>query len=78
MRAYDIQPGMTLKLKRERQEAYGANSPLVVVTGLRPDKTYKKMWVLSGTDCYKTSDFECRAYSPEPTPNVIPNIADEV
>ena len=61
MKIENIQIGMTLKLKKQRQNDYGMQTAFVTVTALKPHKCYKRTWVISGTDCYKTSDFEAIA-----------------
>ena len=58
MRYRDIRVGMVLKLKKERQEAYGADSDRVEVTDIRPRPGYRIPWIFSGTDAYKPQDFE--------------------
>jgi hypothetical protein len=62
MKAENIRIGMTLVLKKERQEAYGKLTPYVYVDELRPHKTYKRTWVVSKpfggqVEFYRTSDF---------------------
>lgn len=60
MKADKIAPGMVLKLKPERQEAYGMESPLVEVATVRPDPNgYKRFYVFSVDDYqYPVSDFK--------------------
>jgi len=57
MKQYDIKPGMILRLKKDRQEAYGSDSPFVTVTGLKARPGYKVGFVQSGTDYYTPQDF---------------------
>lgn len=62
MNATKIQPRMILKLKPERQEAYGMDSPLVEVLKVEPDRKYKRFWVVSTDNHqYPASDFKCEA-----------------
>jgi hypothetical protein len=58
MKIDNIRVGMVLKLKPQRQADYGRDSALVTVTALKPHKTYKRTWVVSGDEFYQTSDFE--------------------
>ena len=57
MRQADIQAGMVLRLKRERQADYGMDCPLVVVTGLKARAGYAVGWVQSGTAFFRPQDF---------------------
>ena len=56
-----IRPGMTLRLKKARAEAYGMTERLVLVTALEPHPHYKTGFILSGSDAYRASDFEGHA-----------------
>ena len=54
MKSQDIQPGMHLLLKPERQRDYGLESPVVLVHSLKPRKGYVVPWVIVNepwTDC---------------------------
>ena len=53
-----IRPGMTLRLKRERAEAYGMTDRLVTVTALKDRPGYKVGFVMRGDEAYCASDFE--------------------
>ncbi len=57
MKHQNIKVGMVLKLKRERQEAYGMESDRVEVTAIKPRPGYVVPWIMSGTEAYKPQDF---------------------
>ncbi len=67
-----IQVGMYLRLKRNRMSDYGMDSPYVRVTAIKANPRYKVPWIMSGTDAFKPSDFECEVSDPRndlrPTP----------
>ena len=57
MRHQEIKVGMMLKLKKERQEAYGMESGFVEVTAIKPREGYKVPWIVSNGSYYKSQDF---------------------
>lgn len=64
MKAQDIKPGMVLKLKKDRQDAYGLSCPFVRVTWLRSPNAYKTPYVYTGKlndagtpEAFRPSDF---------------------
>ena len=60
MKQENIRVGMILKLKKQRQEAYGMESGRVEVTAIKANPPYVVPWIMSGTDAYKPQDFaEC-------------------
>jgi hypothetical protein len=58
--ASEIRPGMTLKLKSDRQEAYGFETAAVNVTGLYYKGGYKTPWVQAVQGSFRPSDFAAR------------------
>jgi hypothetical protein len=57
MRTDQITVGDTLKLKPERQDAYGKTSPFVKITAITYPKGYRTPWICSGPEAYRPSDF---------------------
>ena len=64
MKHQDIKVGMTLKLKKERQEAYAMPTFWVEVTGIKPRSGYKVPWIVSNGSYYKPQDFEKAVLTP--------------
>lgn len=47
MKQQNIRPGMVLRLKKDRAEAYGATAETVKVAELRAHSGYKTKWVVA-------------------------------
>ncbi len=57
MRHEQIQPGQTLRLKPDRQAAYGRAGALVIVSSIGTRDGYKTPWIYSAAGAFKPSDF---------------------
>jgi hypothetical protein len=61
MKHQDIKPGLILKLKPARREAYGVENTCAayLVTGLKYRNGYETPYIQCGNFFFKPSDFEC-------------------
>jgi len=58
MKHQDIQPGMVLKLKKDRAEAYGLPvGTTITVRNIATRGHYKTPWIYSVDGAFKPSDF---------------------
>jgi len=55
----DIHPGLILRVKKERREAYGSDtSAQYLVTALKQRDGYSVPWIMCGSLVFKASDFD--------------------